>query len=115
LGFILPALITVIVGATGQILRQGDNAIAAAQNAAASGAIKQGSRLIAAVGVMAALSSVMIGVSSRLQAESQRSLEQAEKLRALIASSRREFVDASTPTAWRKVIDDLDAGIKQNQ
>jgi hypothetical protein len=114
LGFAFTSLITVIVGATGQILRQGDDAVAAADKAAAAGAFQKGTRLMIVVGVLAALSSVMVGVGSRFKSDAQTSLEEAEKLRAQIATARKEFVNA-TPEDARRIIDNLDNEIKKIQ
>ena len=49
------------------------------------------------VGAIAATASIMIGLSSRLQSESQRQLGQAKNLRQLITSARKDYLSAPGP------------------
>ena len=105
IGFGLTSLITVIVGATGRVLQPGqDPAVAVG-----AGETKLNRQWMRRVGVIAASASIMIGASSRLQSESQSALESGEKLRATIATARKDFNDASTPVDAQTVIDDLEA------
>jgi hypothetical protein len=109
LGFLLTATITVIVGSTGQTL-QGTPPGAPGPpppGAVPAAAADLGRRWVRRIGVMAALASVMIAVSSRVAGVSQERLDRAEKLRGLIASSRVEYAGAGTPAEGQKVIDDI--------
>jgi hypothetical protein len=109
LGFLLTAAITVIVGSTGQTL-QGTPTGAPGPlppGTVPAAAADLGRRWVRRIGVMAALASVMIAVSGRVATVSQERLDRAEKLRALIFSSREKYIGAGSPAEGQKVVDDL--------
>jgi len=57
----------------------------------------------------------MIGLSSRLQSESQRQLGQAENLRQLITSARKDYLSAPGPEEALAVATNLDAETRKNE
>jgi hypothetical protein len=111
IGFGLTSIITIVIGATGRVLRPGEDPLEVAKQEAASGTLQQERQRMRVVGVVAALATVMIGVSSRLQSESQRALEQGEKVQEVMATARKDFNDAANPAEAEKVIDNLEAEI----
>jgi hypothetical protein len=108
-GFLLTAAITVIVGSTGQVLQGTPPAPPGplAPGTVPSEAAALGRKWVRWIGVMAALASVMIGISSRVATVSQERLDRAEKLRELISSSRFKYAGAATPVEGQMVVDDL--------
>jgi hypothetical protein len=57
----------------------------------------------------------MIGLSSRLQSESQRQLSQAENLRQLITSARKDYLGAHGPEEALTIATNLDAETRKNE
>jgi hypothetical protein len=108
--FLLTAAITVIAGATGQLVKAGEDPVARGLEAAESGALGAKQKWVRWIGVMAALASVMIAVSSRFGAVSQEEMDRGEKLRELITTSRVTYAGAATPAEGQKVVDSLVAG-----
>ena len=115
IGFGLTSAITLIAGALGRVMRPGDDPAAAAHEALASGTTSSSRRWVTIVGVIAALASVMIGLSSRLQSESQREMDQAEKLRLLIVTARKDFINASTPEQAETIVSNFEAETRKNE
>jgi hypothetical protein len=113
LAFLLTATITVIVGATGQLVKAGEDPAARGLEAAESGALGAKQKWVRWIGVMAALAAVMIAVSSRFGAVSQEEMDRGEKLRELITTSRVTYAGAATPAEGQKVVDSLVAGTEQ--
>ena len=108
-GFLLTAAITVIVGSTGQVLQGTPPAPPGPlpPGTVPSEAAALGRKWVRWIGVMAALASVVIAVSSRVATVSQERLDRAEKLRELISSSRVNYAGAGTPSEGQNVIANL--------
>jgi hypothetical protein len=115
IGFGLTSAITVIAGALGRNPHPGDDPADAARQALETNSTRAARRWVNAVGVIAALASVMIGLSSRLQADSQRSLDQAEKLRVVIATARKDFLNAQNSEDAQAIVTNLDAETRKNE
>jgi len=109
IGFGLTSMITLVAGVLGRSLRPGEDPIAATKETVGTDSTQSSRRWVTAVGVLAALASVMIGLSSKLQAESQRVMDQAEKVKAMISASRKDYFSAPTPQAALDVANNLDA------
>ena len=77
-GFGLTSMITVVAGVLGRSLRPGEDPTAAVKEVVGADSTQSSRRWVTVVGVIAALASVMIGLSSKLQAESQRAMDQGE-------------------------------------
>jgi hypothetical protein len=106
--FFLTATITVIVGATGRNLQAPTPPPSNLPvGAVPPDAADLGRKWVRRIGVMAALASVMITVSSRVTGVSQERLERAEKLRGKITESRVAYAGATTPAEAQKIVDDL--------
>jgi hypothetical protein len=114
-GFGLTPMITVVAGVLGRSLRPGEDRIAAVKEAVGTDSTQSSRRWVMTVGIGAALASVMIGLSSKLQAESQRAMDQGEKVRALISTSQKEYFGAATPEAALQVANNLDAETRNNE
>ena len=80
-GFGLTSAITFIAGALGRALRTGEDPASAVREALEAQTATSTRRWANIVGAIAATASIMIGLSSRLQSESQPQLGQAENLR----------------------------------
>ena len=108
-GFLLTAAITVIVGSTGQVLQGTPPGPPGPlpPGTVPSQAAALGRKWVRYIGVMAALASVMIAVSSRVATVSQERLDRAEKLRGSISSSRSKYAGVATPEEGQIVVDDL--------
>jgi hypothetical protein len=109
IGFLLTAAITVVVGSTGQVL-QGAAPVPPGPvppGTVPPAAAALGRRWVHRIGVMAALASVMIGVTSRVAAVSQERLDQAEKVSEAITKSHVDWAGAATPADGQKVVDYL--------
>src|SRR5512135_3697596 len=108
-GFLLTAATTVIVGSTGRVLQGTPPAPPGPlpPGTVPSEAAALGRKWVRWIGVMAALASVMIAVSSRIATVSQERQYRAEKLLKLISSSRVDYAGAGTPAEGQDVIDNL--------
>jgi Na+/proline symporter len=110
-GFLLTAAITLIVGGTGQVFQgalpggAGDLPAGAVPAAAAS----LGRKWMRAIGVMSALASVMIAVSSRVESAAKEQMDDAEKIREVIKTARTGFLGPGTDALRQQVIDNLKA------
>ena len=114
-GYLLTAAITVIVGSTGQVPQGTPPAPPGPlpPGTVPSEAAALGRKWVRRIGVMAALSSVMIGISSRVATVSQERLDRAEKLRELISSSNIKYAGAATPVEGQMVVDDLISAVEK--
>jgi hypothetical protein len=108
IGFFLTAAITVIVGSTGRTLQPSATPPAGLPvGTVPVNATDLGRKWVQCIGVMAALASVLIAVSSRVAGASQERLDGAEKLRGAITNSRIAYAGAATAAEAQKIVDDL--------
>ena len=114
-GFGLTSMITLVAGVLGRSLRPGEDPTAAVKEVVGTDSTQSSRRWVTAVGGIAALASVMIGLSSKLQAESQRAMDQGEKVRALISTSQKDYFSAATPEAALEVANNLDAETRKDE
>ena len=114
-GFGLTSAITLIAGALGRALRTGEDPASAVREALEAQTATSTRRWANIVGAIAATASIMIGLSSRLQSESQRQLGQAENLRQLITSARKDYLSAPGPEEALTVATNLDAETRKNE
>jgi hypothetical protein len=115
IGFGLTSMITLVAGVPGRSLRPGEDPTSLVKEAVGTDSTQSSRRWVTTVGVIAALASVMIGLSSKLQAESQRAMDQGEKGRALISTSQKDYFSAATPEAALQVANNLDAETRKNE
>jgi hypothetical protein len=115
IGFGLTSMITVLAGALGHSLRPGEDPADTVKTLAGTAAKSPAPRLVTAVGIGAALASVLIGLSSKLQTESQRAMDQGEKVRTLVAAARKDFIAAANTAAAIEVANNLDAETRKNE
>ena len=115
LDFGLTSAITLIAGALGRALRTGEDPASAVREALEAQTATSTRRWANIVGAIAATASIMIGLSSRLQSESQRQLGQAENLRQLITSARKDYLSAPGPEEALTVATNLDAETRKNE
>ena len=108
-GFGLTSAITLIAGALGRALRPGEDPASAVREGLEAQTATSTRRWANIVGAIAASASIMIGLSSRLQSESQRQLGQAENLRQVITSARKDYLNAPGPEEALAVATNLDA------
>jgi hypothetical protein len=113
IGFGLTSSITLIAGALGRGPRPGEDPAAAAREALEAGSTR-GRRWVNTIGGIAALASVMVALSSRLQSESQRAMDHAEKMRALVSTARKDFLNAATPEDALSIVSNLDAETRKD-
>ncbi len=114
-GFGLTSAITLIAGALGRALRAGEDPVSAAREAIESQTATSTRRWANIVGAIAASASIMIGLSSRLQSESQAQLGKAENLRQLITSARKDYLSAPGPEEALTVATNLKAEVMKNE
>ncbi|MBV8311474.1 MAG: hypothetical protein JO344_13920 [Planctomycetaceae bacterium] len=114
-GFGLTSAITLIAGALGRALRTGEDPASAVREALEAQTATSTRRWANIVGAIAATVSIMIGLSGRLQSESQRQLGQAENLRQLITSARKYYLSAPGPEEALAVATNLDAETRKNE
>jgi hypothetical protein len=115
IGFGLTSAITLIAGALGRALRTGEDPASAVREALDAQTSTSTRRWANIVGAIAATASIMIGLSSRLQSESQRQLGQAENMRQLITTARKDYLNAPGPEEALAVATNLDAETMKNQ
>jgi hypothetical protein len=114
-GFGLTSAITLIAGALGRALRTGEDPASAVREALEAQTSTSTRRWANIVGAIAAVASIMIGLSSRLQSESQRQLGQADNMRQLITTARKDYLNAPGPEEALAVATNLDAETMKNQ
>jgi hypothetical protein len=114
-GFGLTSAITLIAGALGRALRAGEDPASAAREALEAQTATSNRRWANIVGAIAATASIMIGLSSRLQSASQEQLNQAENLRQLITSARKDYLSAPGPEEALTVATNLQAEVMKNE
>jgi hypothetical protein len=114
-GFGLTSAITLIAGALGRAVRTGEDPASAVREALEARTTTSTRRWANIVGAIAATASIMIGLSSRLQSESQRQLGQAENLRQLITTARKDYLSAPGPEEALAVATNLDAETMKNE
>jgi hypothetical protein len=114
-GFGLTSAITLIAGALGRALRAGEDPASAVREALEAQKATSTRRWANIVGAIAATASIMIGLSSRLQSESQEQLNQAENLRQLITSARKDYLSAPGPEEALMVATNLKAEVMKNE
>lgn len=118
LGFAFTSIITILVGMSGRVLSSGQDPSALLKAESVGNEVHTTKWILRTVGILAALASVLTGVSSRLQATSQTAQERGDKMHAFIVASRQKFREAvisGVVEEARKVIDDLGADINRNQ
>jgi hypothetical protein len=115
IGFGLTSMITVLAGMLGHSLRPGEDPVDEVKTLAGTDAKNPSRRWVMTVGIGAALASVMIGVSSKLQAESQKEMDQGEKVRTLVSAARKDFIAAANAEVAIEVANNLDAETRKSE
>jgi hypothetical protein len=107
--FLLTAAITLIVGATGQLLQGAGPAAPLPAGAVPSAAASLGRKWVRRIGVMAALASVMTAVSGRIGTSSQERLTRADKLREVITKAQTDYAVVPNRTQGLAIVNNLNA------
>ena len=122
IGFGLTSLITIFAGIQGKSLRADDGSIGASGSTTAvtdhvKPRRKRGrpATWVRIIGGIAALSAMSIALSTRLNADYARKIENAEQLLTVADAARVHFVDATSPAEGHQVMNDLKKEIERRR